>query len=355
MKKKLIITITVIVILVAFLIGFYFYGFTPVSNQDQTVLFTIKSGTKKMDIIDDLKDAGLIKSKYSLYLYVIFHRDLNLQAGSYELKPNMNAKDILHKIHDGKIKEEKNTFSLTFIEGKRFVSYVKQIAMASKTSEEEVLKLLSDRDYLQELINEYWFLTEDILADDIYYPLEGYLFPSTYEFYNHSSVKDIVKVMLDTFGSKLKTYQEEINQSKYSIHEILTLASVVELEGVNDEDRAGVAGVFYNRLKIGDSLGSDVTTYYAARKDFSTDLKMSEINNCNNRYNTRGNCNRGKLPIGPICSPGIASLIATIRPAEHDYFFFVADKNKKTYFTKTYQEHNNRVNELKSAGLWYTY
>jgi len=355
MKKKLIIVLILIIVVIAFLIGLYFYGLTPVSKNNQIQLFTISSGTSKMTIVDNLKASGLIKSKISLYIYVGLHRNLNLQAGKYELSPNMSAKEIIQKIDEGKIKEEKNTFSITFIEGKRLNAYAKQIAEATGTSTEEVLATLSDKEYLGELINNYWFLTEDILNENIYYPLEGYLFPSTYEFYKNSTIKDIIKVMLDTLGSKLKTYEEDINNSGYSTHEILTLASIVELEGANSDDRAGVAGVFYNRLKTGDSLGSDVTTYYAAKKDFSTDLKMSEINDCNNGYNTRGNCNRGKLPIGPICSPSIASLIATINPEKHDYYFFVADKNKKTYFTKTYTEHNNKVNELKSAGLWYTY
>lgn len=355
MKKKLIIILILIIVVIAFLIGIYFYGLTPVSKKNDVKLFTISSGTSKITIVDNLKEAGLIKSKISLYIYVGLHRDFNLQAGKYELSPNMSAKEIIKKLDAGKIKEEKNTFNITFIEGKRLTAYAKQIAEATNVEEEEVLNILSDKEYLQELIEKYWFLTEDILKDGIYYPLEGYLFPSTYEFYKNSTTKDIIKVMLDTLGSKLKTYEETINNSGKSIHEILTLASVVELEGANSDDRSGVAGVFYNRLKAGDSLGSDVTTYYAARKDFSTDLRWSEINDCNNGYNTRGSCNRGKLPIGPICSPSITSLVSAINPEEHDYYYFVADKNKKTYFTKTYQEHVSKVNELKSAGLWFTY
>lgn len=355
MKKKLIILISLIIVVISITIGIYFWGLTPVSKSSKPIEFVVPSGAGKMDIVDSLKDAGLVKSKFSLYIYMILHNDLNLQAGKYELNTNMGAKDLLKKINDGKIITEKNTFNLTFIEGRRLTSYAQQIGEATNLSEEEVLKILSDKEYLQKLISEYWFLTDDILKDGVYYPLEGYLFPSTYEFYKNSSVKDIVKVMLDTLGSKLKPFEEEITSSGKSVQDIVTMASIVELEGANSDDRRGVAGVFYNRLKIGDSLGSDVTTYYAARKDFSTDLKMSEINDCNNGYNTRGLCNRGKLPIGPICSPSMASLEASINPEKHDYYFFVADKNKKTYFTKTNSEHINKVNELKSAGLWYEY
>lgn len=358
MKKKLIIIISIILVVIAILIGLYFNGLKPVSKSNEIQLFKINSGAGKMDIINDLKKEGLIKSKISSYIYVIFNRDLNLQAGVYELSPNMGVKSILQKIHEGKIQEEKNqnTFSITFVEGKRFPYYANKIADATGKTKEEVIAELANPEYLKELINKYWFLTESILDDKIYYPLEGYLFPSTYEFYKNSSVKDIVKVMLDTFGSKLKTYEETINNSKYNIHEILTLASIVEVEGAGSDDRAGVAGVFYNRLKAGDSLGSDATTYYAAKVEFSErDLYNKETNDCNNGYNTRGTCNIGKLPVGPICCPSIEALISTINPEEHDYYFFVADKYKKTYFTKTNSEHESKVNELKAAGLWFTY
>lgn len=357
MKKKLIIIIGIIIAIIAILIGLYFYGLSPVSKSSEIKLFTVSKETSKIDIINNLKKEGLIKSKFSSYVYAFFNRDLNLQAGIYELSPNMGVKEILQKMHEGKIKEEKNknTFSITFIEGKRFPYYASKIAEATGKTKEEVITELSDKEYLQELIDKYWFLTDAILDSKIYYPLEGYLFPSTYEFYKNSSVKDIVKVMLETFGSKLKSYEEEINNSKYSLHEILTLASIVEVEGSGSDDRAGVAGVFYNRLKSGMSLGSDATTYYAARVEFSErDLYNKEINDIN-AYNTRPAVMAGKLPIGPICSPSISALVATINPEEHDYYFFVADKYKKTYFTKTNSEHESKVRELQAAGLWYTY
>lgn len=357
MKKKLIIIMSIIIAIIAILIGLYFYGLTPVSKSNEIKLFTITSGTGKIDIINNLKKEGLIKSKISSSIYIIFNRELNLQAGKYELSPNMSVKEILQKINDGKVKKEKNenTFQITFVEGRRFPYYAKKIAEATGKTEEEVTIELSDKAYLNELIANYWFLTEDILDERIYYPLEGYLFPSTYEFYKNSSVKDIVKIMLDTFDSKLKTYEEVVNNSKYSLHEILTLASIVELEGAGSNDRAGVAGVFYNRLNNGWSLGSDATTYYAAKVEFSErDLYIREINDVN-AYNTRPASMAGKLPIGPICCPSIESLIATINPEEHDYYFFVADKNKKTYFTKTNGEHESKVRELQASGLWYTY
>ncbi len=355
MKKAVIFIICGLVLVIGLLIGLYFYGLNPVSNSTNQVEFVLNSGTNKINIINDLRKMGLIKSKFSGYIYVLLNRNINLQAGRYELSPNMGTKKILEKINKGEIIEVKNTYNITFIEGKRLTDYAEKIAEATNTSEEEVMNVFQDKEYLQTLISKYWFLTDDILNENIYYPLEGYLFASTYEVYNGSGIKDIIEKMLDGMADVLKNYQEAIENSSYSVHDILTMASIVELEGAASNDRAGVAGVFYNRLKIGESLGSDVTTYYAVHKDFSSALTNQDLNNCQNGYNTRNGCNQGKLPVGPICSPSVDSIAATINPSHHDYLFFVADKNKKTYFTKTNAEHTAKVNELKASGLWYEY
>lgn len=354
MKNKIIIVSVTIVTVIALLIGLYFYGLTPVSKEAKTVEFTVDTGAKKTEIVDKLKEAGLIKSKISLYIYLGLNSKLNLQAGDYELSANMSAKEIIAKINAGKIIEIDNTFKLTFIEGKRITDYAKIIAGATNSTSEDVLKVLNDKEYLQELITKYWFLTDDILDSGIYYPLEGYLFPSTYELYNGSSIKDIVTKMLDGMSTRLTGLKNDIESSKYSIHELLTLASIIESEGANSDDRAGVAGVFYNRLNRGEALGSDVTAYYAAKKDFSTDLWQYEIDACS-PYNTRGKCAVKGIPIGPISNPSFESINAAINPSSHDYLFFVADKNKKTYFTKTNGEHEAKIRELRAAGLWYEY
>ncbi len=355
MKKKFIIIIGVILVVILIMVLLYFYGLTAPSKTDKTVTFHISSGEGKADIIDKLDEAGLIKSKISAYIYVAIHHKLNLQAGDYELHTNMSLKEILNQFHTGDIILENNTFSLTFVEGKRIPYYADIIAKSTDSTQDEVINMLSDQEYLKSLISEYWFLSDSILNKEIYYPLEGYLFASTYEFYQGSSVKDIVKKMLDGMNDILTDYKDEIEASKYSIHELLTLASIVEVEGSNSLDRAGVAGVFYNRLESGWSLGSDATTYYAAKVDFSErDLYWSEINDVN-AYNTRPAAMAGKLPVGPICSPSRDSIEAVLKPESHDYYYFVADKTGKTYFMKTGQEHEAKVNELKASGLWYEY
>ncbi|MDE5831115.1 MAG: endolytic transglycosylase MltG, partial [Clostridia bacterium] len=152
--------------------------------------------------------------------------------------------------------------------------------------------------YIDSLINEYWFLTDDIKNTDIYYALEGYLFPDTYSFDDKDvSVKDIFKVMLDQMEKVLNKYKVDIQTSGHSVHDILTLASIIENEAIHDEDRKDVSSVLYNRLNARMSLGSDVTTYYAFRIEMGErDLYRSEINTYN-PYNTRGPNMEGKLPV----------------------------------------------------------
>lgn len=352
-KKKVVVVLVSIIVILAVLVGLYFYGLSPVSKTSQNVEFIVTSGKGKIDIINDLKKEGLLKSKFASIIYVGLHGN-NLQAGKYSLNKSMSTKEIINIISSGKIIEEKNTYTLTFIEGKRIPNYANVIAGVTNTTKEEVLNVLNDKEYLKTLINEYWFLTDDILNENIYYPLEGYLFPDTYEFYNNSSIKDIVKRLLNKMNSVLTPLKEDIEASKYSVHELITLASVVEIEGANSDDRNGIAGVFYNRLKSGDSLGSDVTTYYGVKVELSErELYQYEIDDCKNPYNTRGVCNMGRLPIGPISSVGASSIKAAIYPEEHNYYFFVADKNRKTYFTKTGWEHNAVIADLRRQGLWY--
>ena len=352
MIKKILIGISIfLVLLVIGVVIFYQISLRKVSNDDTEIFFEIESGMSISNIVSTLKEENLIKNSFVTKVYIKLHDINNLQAGVYVLKRNMNTKEILNKFVTGDCFKEEQL--VTFIEGKRLVDYVKVIANNFPYSEDEILNVLSDKEYLQELINKYWFITDEILNDEIYYPLEGYLFPDTYMFNKNASIKEIIEVLINGLGNKLEPYKDKIMAGNMSVHEILTLASIVELEGASSEDRSGVAGVFYNRLKDNWHLGSDVTTYYAFGKNFDVELTIDEYNTCN-PYNTRSTCFTG-LPVGPICSVSLDSLVSTINPTESDYYYFVADKNKKTYYAKDYNEFNNIINELKSNGLWYTY
>jgi len=356
--KKIIIAIigSIIGLIFAVFIGlviFYNVSLSAVGDAKEKVNVVIENGTSSRGVIDKLYEARLIRNKVCGYVYVKINDDLMLQAGTYEFNRGMDLEDILEKINKGEVLED--VIDVTFIEGKRLVNYVKVISENFPYTEDEILAKLSDKTYLQELIDKYWFLTDEILNDNLYYALEGYLYPNTYRFNKDATIEDIVSKMLSETDKVLSENKKVLKYSKYSVHEILTMASIVELEGSTGDDRAGVAGVFFNRLNGGWSLGSDVTTYYAVRVEMSErDLWQYEIEDVN-YYNTRAAAMAGKLPIGPICSPSKVSIDATIKPKKHGYFFFVADKTGKTHFTKTNAEHEQKIAQLKREGLWYTY
>ena len=354
-KKKLKIITTILIILILLIglpLSIYASLLRPVNKKDSTLItFDIPYKTTSNEILSSLEAQGLIKSSLVAKIYMKMHQVTNIQAGTYLLSKDMDLKTILNKFTTGKVLDDEIT--ITFVEGKRLSYYVSLIAKNFSYTESEINAVLNDKEFLQELIDKYWFITDKILDKDIYYPLEGYIFPDTYNFKKDASIKEIILTLIEGLNTKLEPYKDAILNSGYTPHEILTLASIVELEGVDDSSRSKVASVFYNRLKAGWTLGSDVTTYYAVKKDFSSELTLDEYNKCN-PYNTRSSCVKG-LPVGPICASGLESLKATINPATTDYYYFVADKNKNTYYAKTDSEFNAIITDLKNKNLWYTY
>lgn len=350
------ITLSVFGIFIFFLIVFVICSvifLAPVDKKNNSIHeFVVGSGWSKNKIADELKKDGLIKNANFFKVYIKFNNNKELYAGTYNLSKSMSVNEIIDTLNSGNSLENES-ITVTFIEGKRLTDYASVIAKNFGYDETEVVDKLNDETFIKKEISTYWFLTNDILKTGIYYPLEGYLFPDTYIFKKNATIEEILDKMIKNMGDKLTIYKNEISVSNYNIHELITLASIVELEGVNSADRADVAGVFYNRLKANMSLGSDVTTYYAVKKTFADDLSNNDLNSCNG-YNTRGTCVSG-LPIGPIASPSLSSITAVIEPSTNDYYYFVADKNKKTYFSKTLAEHNAIVDKLKSNGLWYQY
>lgn len=332
---------------------YYKVNMTGTSNSDTKKIVNIEEGTIN-DIAKTLKDNNLIKNVSIFKVYIKLTNKSNLKAGTYELSENMGVEKIVKILEEG-TKYNPNEISITFKEGINIRKIATLISENTNNSYDDVIKKASDETFINTLIDKYWFLTDDIKNKNIYYSLEGYLFPDTYRFNNREvTTEEIFTKMLDEMDKKLSKYKDEINKSDLSVHEIITLASVVELEGAKATDRKGVAGVFYNRLASSayPTLGSDATTYYASKiDDWSYSLTYKELNDCKNKYNTRCSSNTG-LPIGPICNPGIESIEATINPDKHEYYYFVADCNGKVYLTKNSTEHNNIINKLKKEDNW---
>ena len=353
-KKNLIILAILIVVLIVALAGlFIWYNFNvkAVNSSKDGVRVEIPEGTGISGISNILKENNIIRSSLAFNIYCRINNIRNLQAGKYELLPSDNVAVIAEHIANGDVAPVE--VNITFIEGKNIDWYAKEIAKKTNNTEQDVYDLLNDEGYIDSLIEKYWFLEDVIKDENIYYPLEGYLLPDTYTFENEDvSVKTIFNIILNYMD---KFLTEKKDDFKYTYHQTLTLASIAELEGKSLEDREEIIGVFFNRLDKKMSLGSDVTSYYAFKVNMAESNLTKEQINTYNPYNTRGPEMSGKLPIGPICNPSKEAIEAALNPKETDALYFVADKNGKVYFTKTNDEHNAKIAELKKQGLWFTY
>lgn len=347
--KPLLIVLTTLGSFFIVLAGIYLFLASPIDSSDKNKIeVVIPSGVGVSNIASILKEKDLIRSKNFFYFVVKTSRGVSLKASTYELNKSMSMNDIIDTLSKGNSYNPDNV-SITFKEGLRITDYALEISNKTNHTYEDVINTVNDKTYLQELINKYWFLTDSILDSDIYYPLEGYLSPDTYQFKNKDvEIKDIIEVMLEETDTKLSAYKDKISND---IHAYITMASICELEGTNTKSRKMIVGVFNNRLNAGMNLGSDVTTYYALQYPMTSDLTASQFATIN-PYNTRSDTMKAKLPVGPICNPSLSSIEASIEPTDNDYLYFVADKNGKIYYTKTIAGHEAKVLEIKDKGDW---
>ena len=356
MKKKNKIKIIILGLLaflflaiIGFIISFSYFT-SPVSKTSKEINIIIDSGETIYDIANKLKEADLIKNETVFIYYTKLKKANNIYAASYYFNQNQNLDQIIETLLEGGHNE--NEIRVTFNEGINMRKIASIIEENTNNSYKDVMNKLKDEKYINSLIEEYWFLTKDIKNKKIYYPLEGYLFPNTYFFSSKDvTVEEIFKTMLDEMERKLEPYKEKIEKNKYSIHKLITLASITQSEGYNEDDFKNIASVFYNRLEDNTPLGSCVTSYYGVKKEMTEELLITDIN-ASNAYNTRGD-NPSLISVGPISNPGSKALDAVFNPIKTDYYFFVSDKNHKLYFTKTNSEHERKISELMNEGLWY--
>ena len=343
-KKKrksgcLLILILILAVLVGFG-GYYTMGLRPVDpTSEEEVVVEIPSGSGASAIVDILDDAGLVRNKFCAKVNSRIGHYNNLQANTYVLSPSMSFQEIMKIINTGDF-EYISKESVEVKDGARLQQVAEAMAEQLPYTADEILARWSDKEYLNELIDRYWFLTDEILDKDVMYPLEGYLYADTY--FVTSDAEDIdgfTEMCLDRMDSVLSEYRSDIEASGYSVHEILTLASIVNKEAMA-EDQAGVAGVFMNRLDQGMSLGSDVTVCYIFQED-RVDLKVSQLESTN-PYNTR---KFAGLPPGPICQMTSGAIEATLNYEKHDYLFFIADENGIVRYSTDEAGHESNIEE----------
>lgn len=331
----------------------YKYYSGSVSNNNTNKEIVIENGLSTIKIGSILKENNLIKSELFYKIYVKLFNINNLKAGTYLLNETMSLEKIINNLQEGS-SYNPNEISITFQEGINMRKIANIIEINTNNTYDDVMALIKNKEYLNELINNYWFITDDILDSKIYYSLEGYLYPDTYRFDSKDvSVEEIFNKLINKMASIIDPYKEQIEDSDYSVHELLTLASIAELEVNLEEDRSDVVKVFMNRLDEGMSLGSDITTRYSIKLDDTRPLYKSEYNKVN-AYNTRSSSMAGKLPAGPIGMVSKISLEASVNPSDTDALYFISNiKTNETFFYRKYSDFEKKKNELASVNEGY--
>lgn len=297
----------------------------PLSSDPASLskVVRIPQGMGATQITELLTEEGLIANPTFFRLLVkIEGVEQSLQAGSYLLSPQMRPLEIIDNLVSGRITSERVVIPEGF-EIRQIAAVLAERGLANK---ERFIELASDASLV---------FGENIPIELPIQSLEGYLFPDTYHFSEGQTEEDLIGQMVDRF---IEVTQKQVvsllEESEFSLHEVVTLASIVEREIMVDRERPIVASVYLNRLAIDMPLQADPTVRYVTAEERPQVLYRDlEIDSPYNTYRYRG------LPPGPIASPGLASMLAVLDPAETNYFFFVSKRDGTHEFTETYDEH----------------
>ena len=320
------------------------YGYYYVSNslkpvdtkQTQAVEVEIPAGSSVKQIAKILEDNKLIRNAKIFNFYIKFKNVAGFKAGFYQLSPSMDIDQILGQLADGGKDKSANVAKVVVREGETLTGIAEEVEKSTKYSKEDFMNKVQDQDFIDQLVQKFPRLFKDAQkAQNVRYFLEGYLYPATYDADENKTLQMIIEEMVAKTDSILSKYYAKISQGDYNVHEILTMASLLEKEGYKLEDRQKIASVFYNRLQKNMMLQTDISVLYALgeHKEVVT-LKDLEVNSPYNLYRNRG------MGPGPFNSPSEEAILAAIDPAQTDYEYFVADiQTKEVYFAKTYEEH----------------
>jgi UPF0755 protein len=342
-KIVLIIFIVILLLISGIVGGGYLYiksALEPVDpNSKKEVEVNIPIGSSPTAIANILEENGIVKDAKVFRYYTKFRNESGFQAGEYTLTPSMTFTEIISNLKTGKIMEDV-VFQITIPEGKQLVQIAKIISEKTDFSEDEVIGKLTDQEYIEQLMALYpSLLTNEILHENVKYPLEGYLYPATYPYYKTSpTLEEIIEPMIAQTDKVIADVQGEMAFREFTPHTLLTMASLIEEEATAQVDRDKISAVFYNRMKIDMPLQTDPTVLYALgeHKDrvFYKDLEVDDP------YNTYQN--KGLTP-GPIANAGATSIKAALNPADITSLYFLAASDGTVYFSDTLDEHNQKV------------
>jgi UPF0755 protein len=321
----------------------------PASTMHEELTFVVEPGTPARTIAENLAARGLINDARLFEAYVrTTGITQQLEAGTFTLSPDMTPMEIAQALQNA---YRENT-TVTIPEGWRLEQVADALSDGEIVDGEEYLRLATQPGWLPnsaEGVGAPWAFVSSRPADA---SLEGYLFPDTYQLdVDNATAEELLRRQLEAFAQKaLPLYQSavESGSTTLSLHEVLTLASIVEREAVVADERPLIARVYLNRLAIGMRLEADPTVQYAmgyqpeSKQWWKSPVFLEEYSSVISPYNTYLNAG---LPPGPIAAPGIGSIEAVLTPAQHDDLFFVAlpDGSGRHAFSRTLAEHLENV------------
>lgn len=345
-RKIIMITIASLIVLIGVvgLVGFLYINsaMKPVDPDDDTIKkVKIPIGSSVNGISTLLEEQGIIKDARVFKYYIKFRNESGFQAGEYKLSPSMPIEDIVTSIKTGKLMKEA-AMKITIPEGKQLIQIADIIAGKTGEDPKKVFKKLNDKKFVNSMQEQFpQLLTSEIENEKVLYPLEGYLFPATYDFYEEKpTLESIVIEMLKKTEETLQAYEGQMDKNDYSVHEMLTFASLVEEEATAQVDRGKIASVFFNRIEEDMPLQTDPTVLYAKGSHKSrVYYKDLEVKSPYNTYKNKG------LPPGPIANAGTTSIDAVLKPEKTDYLYFLATPEGEVLYSKTLDDHNNKKAE----------
>ena len=309
----------------------------PADSAADTRVFWVAPGETLLPITQRLDAARMLpaRSFFTPRVLVVYAqlsgKDREIKSGEYDLSAAMTPLEILEKLVQGAVK----THEVTLPEGMRLDEVAARLADAGVTDAQAFLAYAHDAGFARRL---------GLEAPSF----EGYAYPETYRFRRHTPPEEVLELMLAEFRSRFTPEDlAAVENSRLTLHQIVTLASIVEKESAQVDERPLISGVYRNRLRLGMRLQSDPTVIYGivqTRGSFDGDIRTHDLRE-DNAWNTY---TRSGLPPGPIASPSIEAIRAVLFPADVPYLYFVARNDGSHEFSKSLNDHNSAVKRYQS-------
>ena len=360
--------VTVFVLLILLGVGGFFgYRYVesalqPVdANSKQYVTVQIPEGANLQQIGDTLEKSELVKHGFIFSLYAKYKDYNDLKSGYYNLQKSMSTDDIIKELQKGGTPQPQEVAlaNLTIPEGYTLDQIAQTVSQLQGDFKEPLtadafLAKVQDETFISQLVAKYPTLLESLPTKEsgVRYRLEGYLFPATYAIKESTTIESLIDEMVAAMDKNLSAHYTAIKEKNLTVNELLTIASLVEKEGLKTDDRKLIAGVFYNRLNLGMPLQSNIAILYAEGK-LGQNISLADDAAIDTTINSPYNVytNLGLMP-GPVDSPSLDAIEASINQTKSDYLYFVANvQDGKVYFATTREEHDRNVAEHVNSKL----